>query len=68
MARDSKPRISGRTAAKLAVIAVVFVLGLAAGGGCSTTRGGGVDKETVVGCLPISDRAQLDACLDGGGK
>lgn len=65
-AKGSRPRISGRTAAKVVVVAVIFVLGLSVGGGCSSTRSGGIDKSTVVACLPIDDAAQLDQCLGGG--
>lgn len=64
-AKGSGSRISGRTAIKLAAVAAIFVLGAGAGGGCSA-RSGGIDKDTVVGCLPIHDAAQLDACLGGG--
>lgn len=64
-AKGSRPRISGRTAVKVVVVVVIFVLGLSVGGGCAASDGG-IDRGTLVGCLPISDAAQLDQCLGGG--
>ncbi|GAA2375917.1 hypothetical protein [Gordonia cholesterolivorans] len=52
-------RVSPRTMAKIAGVAAIFVVGMAAGGACST---GGLDRDSVESCLPITTAAQLDQC------
>ncbi|EGD57158.1 hypothetical protein [Gordonia neofelifaecis] len=54
-------RISPRAVAKGAVVAAIFGVGLAVGGGCS---GDGVDRDAVDACLPATSAVQLDECLE----
>lgn len=63
-AKGAGRRISPRTAAKLVGAAAIFVVGLAVGGGCSSSNGG-VDRDQVRACVPIASTAQLDQCLGG---
>ena len=56
---DNGRRVSPRTMAKVAGVAAIFVVGMAAGGACSA---GGLDRDEVVACLPITTAAHLDQC------
>ena len=49
----------------LVVIALIFGAGWVVGGGHGVSSGQEELREQVYACLPVADRAALDACLGG---